>query len=197
VSIRSLRFVLVVSLSTLFASLSWGQTSNVTNTTATPIPGAGHDYIKMLTETVNPANGQASVRIGTPNPPARGVNLPFAFVYNSAGVHHLESFINNSAAWYTDTGQATASGWSYSLPTLTAYHGQVTVFNPNANPPTTYSCDYVTGYILRDSSVAQAAITATWSQVLLKTCWSPALETLIKQAHRCPVQDAQLPFRLQ
>ena len=63
----------------LFPCLAWGQVTNVTNETSTPIPGAGHDYIKMVSETVNPANGSVSLRIGVPVPPGRGLTLPFSF----------------------------------------------------------------------------------------------------------------------
>ena len=41
----------------LLASLAFAQITNVTNDTSTPIPGAGHDYVKLLSQTVNPANG--------------------------------------------------------------------------------------------------------------------------------------------
>ncbi len=35
----------------------FGQITNVTNDQSRPIPGAGHDYIKLFSETVNPATG--------------------------------------------------------------------------------------------------------------------------------------------
>src|SRR5260370_33581427 len=65
------------------------QITNVTNATSTPTPGSGHDYIQMLSETVNPANGSLSLRIGAPIPPGRQLTLPFAFAYDSNGVEHL------------------------------------------------------------------------------------------------------------
>jgi hypothetical protein len=39
---------------------------------ARPIPGAGHDYIHMLSETVNPSNGSVSINIQLPTENARG-----------------------------------------------------------------------------------------------------------------------------
>ena len=45
-----------------------GQITNVDDTTSTPIEGAGHDYIKALSETVNPANGSVSLSIQLPIP---------------------------------------------------------------------------------------------------------------------------------
>ncbi len=44
---------------------TYGMTTNVTRT---PSPGDGHEYIRDLDETVNPANGALSVRIAV-HPP--------------------------------------------------------------------------------------------------------------------------------
>ena len=52
---------------------------------STPVPG-GHDYIKMLNETVNPANGSVSLHVDVPVPPGRRLTLPFSFNYNSSAV---------------------------------------------------------------------------------------------------------------
>ena len=71
---RSLGITLLSVL--LFASLAFGQITNVSNDQSTPIPGAGHDYIKMLNETVNPALGSVSIRIDVPTPKGRGMACP-------------------------------------------------------------------------------------------------------------------------
>ena len=42
-----------------------------------------HDHIHAPVETVNPANGSVSVRIGVPVPPSRGFTLPFNFTDDS------------------------------------------------------------------------------------------------------------------
>jgi hypothetical protein len=36
------------------------QIINVNNDTSTPVPASPHDYVKALSETVNPANGSVS-----------------------------------------------------------------------------------------------------------------------------------------
>src|SRR5215467_3689226 len=87
--------VLVVSLylaATVFLYLlqTQAQVSKVTNTTSTPVEGAGHDYIKLLSETISPSNGSVSVRINLPTPKSRGIALPFSIAYDSNGVLHLE-----------------------------------------------------------------------------------------------------------
>src|SRR5580704_17561881 len=58
----------------------------VTNATQSPIEGVGHDYNHDLSETVNPQNGQVSIRIAGPNPHERGPNLPHcAYMYDTSG----------------------------------------------------------------------------------------------------------------
>ncbi|MFZ0732888.1 MAG: hypothetical protein WAM79_11235 [Candidatus Sulfotelmatobacter sp.] len=70
-----------------------------TSTTSTPIPGVGHDYLGVLAETVNPANGSLSIRIGTPMPPARGMTVPFYFAYDSTGVSYVGNNSGGTLAW--------------------------------------------------------------------------------------------------
>ena len=58
----------------------------VTNATQTPIEGVGHDYIHDLSETVNPQNGQVSIRIAGPAPHERNPNFPhYAYMYDTSG----------------------------------------------------------------------------------------------------------------
>ena len=54
-----------------------------------PTLGAGHDYVRGLNETVNPANGSLSISIQLPTLPSRGITLPFSIMYNSGIVHHM------------------------------------------------------------------------------------------------------------
>lgn len=65
--------------------------TDVTSTTATPVPGVGHDYIHDLDEIVNPANGSLSVRIAVPTPHERGMNFPiYPYTYDSSGQFMLQ-----------------------------------------------------------------------------------------------------------
>jgi hypothetical protein len=59
------RLIILASLTVVSAR---AQITNVTNDQSTPIPGAGHDYIHLLSETVNPSNGSVSIRIQPPMP---------------------------------------------------------------------------------------------------------------------------------
>jgi len=132
-------------IAVLFASVAQAQISNVTNGTSTPIPGAGHDYIKMLSETVNPANGSVSIRVQVPTPSGRGMSLPFSFAYDSNGAAHVQSFGNGQAAWWDNTAYLAISGWSYSVPMLS--NQMVTVPSvPHGN------CVYYQDYVFQDAT---------------------------------------------
>ena len=110
----------------LFTSIAvQGQSVNIGDDVARPIPGVGHDYIKGLNETVNPANGSLSVKIDLPVPRARGITLPFALTYNSGDVYHFSSmmagaggFGNNSltGAPLPNSRSEQGHGWSDTLP---------------------------------------------------------------------------------
>src|SRR5262249_12844930 len=73
-----------------FSPISYGQVVGLTDQTTTPSPGAGHDYIGMLNETVSPSSGSLSFRIGVPTPPGRKLSLPFAFEYDSNGAWFIQ-----------------------------------------------------------------------------------------------------------
>src|SRR6266446_3912648 len=132
---------------------AYSQVLSIDDTTTPQTPGVGHDYIKMLGETVNPANGSVSLRIDLPTPKGRGLNMPFAILYSSGGVQHVIGWQNGGGIWGTDTGQSSGSGWSYSVPTLTAVQGITADYHPGP-PPVTYYCYYSYSYIMRDWSGA-------------------------------------------
>lgn len=69
------------------------QTVNLGDEVSRPIPGAGHDYIHLLSETVNPANGSLNIKIDLPTPKGRELSLPFAITYDSGEVNHFTSLM--------------------------------------------------------------------------------------------------------
>src|SRR5215472_16348116 len=96
------RSVLLFGLALFLGAVSaFAQIPPSDSTTATPIPGAGHDYLGGFNETVNPANGFLSVRLNVAMPPGRGITLPFSFAYDSSGAAHLQLFADPTYA----TGQ--------------------------------------------------------------------------------------------
>jgi RHS repeat-associated protein len=116
------RLLFAVFLLLLPAAFSFAQITNVTNDTSTPIPGAGHDYFGQFNETVNPANGSLSLRIGVGTPPGRRLTLPFSVAYDSNGVHHLFDLGVGQAGWGSNSSYLGAGGWTYSVPQLSDVH---------------------------------------------------------------------------
>lgn len=166
---RALRLLSLLSLILASASLVRAQISGVTDTTSTPVPGAGHDYIDMLNETVNPADGSLSVRISLPLPPGRKVMLPFSFTYDSNNAWFLYTF--DAPTTYADGSPVLApqapmgaignaifgalswSGWSTSLPQLSRTGVQEQAQHTTNDG--TSVCGATTGYVFRDPSGGQ------------------------------------------
>jgi RHS repeat-associated protein len=140
------RLLLFAFLTVVSGSLAYGQITNVTNTMSTPIPGAGHDYIKMLNETVNPANGSASLRIQTPTPPGRKISLPFSFAYDSTGLFHITSDGSGGLYWTDNWSYPAEDAWSYSVPMLSNVQVHETIL-PNRG-----ICAYDDSFVLHDAT---------------------------------------------
>src|SRR6266478_6254567 len=136
--------ILIVASVLLFVSPARAQITNVTDTTSTPIPGAGHDYIHILNETVNPANGSVSLRIQVPTPPGRKMSLPFAFAYDSGGAQHLQPDGTGLNFWVDNTAYLDKGGWSYSVPMISEL--QVT------EPAGQGRCTYYSNYVFQDET---------------------------------------------
>ncbi len=150
-----------VSRASLYALLSFlfcvsfappaarAQIANVDDTTSTPTPGVGHDYIQMLSETVNPASGTVSLRIQLPTPKGRGITLPFSIDYDSGSVNHLYSPTIITALWAPNNGTMLQGGWSYGYPSANFGATQQTEYNGNN---TQFTCDISSNYVFRDPS---------------------------------------------
>jgi hypothetical protein len=137
----------------VLAGQALGQIMNLDETTMPPVPGAGHNYIKMFGETVNPATGSVSLRIDIPMPKGRGLDIPFAILYSSSGVQHVIGNTNGGGGWGSDTGYNNGSGWSVTVPNLTVVQGIDSQYNPGP-PPATYSCYYYYSFVMHDWSGA-------------------------------------------
>jgi RHS repeat-associated protein len=140
----------VFSIGSLSAApLAHAQITNVTNQTSTPIPGVGHDYIKMLSETVNPSNGSVSLRVQVPSPPGRRMSLPFAFAYDSNGAAHVTSDGNGGLFWASNSAYLATGGWAYSVPMLSNL--QFREKTPGYGGPGS-RCTYYTDYVFQDAT---------------------------------------------
>jgi hypothetical protein len=137
----------------------YAQITQVNDTTSVPIEGAGHDYIHLLSETVNPANGSVSVNIQLPMPKGRGLTVPFAFSYNSNGLNHIVAAITQPgrADWISNSDAFASGGWKYVFPELRLDDWVSTVYvisgyNDGTPIYTGYPCNYYSNYLFSDGS---------------------------------------------
>ena len=135
--------------SSLFATPCEAQGPSVTNQIATPMPG-GHDYIHMLNETVNPANGSVSLRITLPSPPGRGLSFPLVVNYDSAGVWIATPPWQNSGALEIMPGSASYGGWTTSIPVLQYTQTNVPVTDPTSGAEDQSTCAYFSSFAFQD-----------------------------------------------
>jgi YD repeat-containing protein len=138
---------------------STAPTNVVSYATSTPTFGAGHDYIQMLGETVDPGSGQLSLRINIPTPKGRGLDFPFSLNYDSAGVWQLQEAnvapLNNifgevdmyPVGWPNfGSGTTGFGGWSESYPQISWQNTSYT--DPNSG----LSCNYVANLSFTDDT---------------------------------------------
>jgi RHS repeat-associated protein len=144
-------FAIAFGFVLLLAPAAFGQITNVTSDTMTPILGARHDYIGMMNETVNPANGSLSVRIGVPVPPGRGLTLPFSFNYDSNGTVHQYGSVNGQGQWAQGGGYLYSGGWTYSVPLLN-FNSQTEKVNGVSG------CTVKSGYVFTDAAGTRHAL---------------------------------------
>src|SRR5713226_18018 len=119
----------------LLSPASHGQVVGLTDQTTTPSPGAGHDYIRMLNETVSPASGSISLGIKVPTPPGRKLSLPFSFEYDSNGAWFIQqntAIPGQPILTYSNLGPLARGAWSYTVPRLTDH---VLYFVPSSHEP--------------------------------------------------------------
>lgn len=128
--------VLVGMLASVLLPVADAQVLTLTNSTASPIPGAGHGYIYLLNETVNPANGSVSVNISLPMPKGRGIHLPVSINYDSGQVVITSPTVTQiqeydvatnfaGVMWLNNVDLLSSSGWVYGLPFANWTYGQI------------------------------------------------------------------------
>jgi hypothetical protein len=128
------------------------------------MPGTGHDYIKMLNETVNPASGSLSVRIEVPIPKARGLTVPFGFSYDSNGTFLPGDQGNGVMYWNNgDYGNPLSKGgWRYTAPQVTLQYASKSGYWNGYQ----VACNYLTGFMFNDPKGSRHALhLSVWSNV--------------------------------
>ena len=146
------RFVVgvVILLGLLFSSAADAQVTMPLDIMNRPTPGA-HDYIKMLSETVNPADGTVNLKIKLPDPMGRGISLPFSITYNSGSEYYLSSYQPGYLGTFL-LQSPSYGGWGNSLPFVS--FGVTSITYPYSGSPGSPSgtCYFSTGYSFHDSS---------------------------------------------
>jgi RHS repeat-associated protein len=145
------RLALVICLFLFAGSVSYGQITNVAADQQTPTPGVGHDYIQMLSETVDPSMGALSIRINVPTPKGRGPTLPFAFSYDSNGASYPRSDPTGVVRWVNNSGLLSQGGWAYSIPKRSYVDG---VTNDGFGD----RCNWTSNYMFQDPSGGRHAL---------------------------------------
>jgi YD repeat-containing protein len=122
--------------------------------TQVPMPGSGHDYQQLLGETVNLSNGSVSFKISFPQPKARGITLPYAWTYSSAGVNPLGFEGGNVPIW-GEVNYTALSEWNtnFGIPSATASAWSVPSFYTGPdNNEYIIGCNYQSGMTFTDPS---------------------------------------------
>jgi hypothetical protein len=127
-----IRFVLLLACLSIFAPQIDAQITDASSQQAPPVPGVGHSYIRLLSETVNPATGAVSIRIQGPVPAGREISMPFMFGYDSNSSMHI--LTSTGVGWTDHSSYLGQGGWFYGLPHLNLTSG-VRVVGPGGGPP--------------------------------------------------------------
>ncbi len=149
----SFLLILLLAFLTLLSPVCLAQLPPVSSTTSTPIPGAGHDYLNGPAESVNPANGSASIRIPVIMPPSRGITLPFSFAYDSNGANWLlldNTLTTGTGQWGTISTVASQGGWSNTVPIASAKSQNWTTLPDGAPKPV--NCYSLINFQFQDAS---------------------------------------------
>lgn len=149
-AILSSLFLLVI-FGLLLIPASESQVLSVGDMTSTPIEGAGHDYIKTLSETVNPANGSLSIRIQLPPAKGRGITLPFSFAYDSNGINYPIQSLPGVLGIQSSSTMFSSGGWTYTVPMLNSSTWSSTTTSGGQGGSTT-TCYFSSGYVFQDPS---------------------------------------------
>lgn len=144
------------------------QGMHVGDDTMTPIPGAGHDYIHAMAETVNPANGTVNLKFELPVPTGRGMTMPFALTYGSGTAQHMEmnpAAVSGTVAYSPGTMEfmqgppyrpgetILGDGWDDTVPYLSYSAG---LYAPTSSSAPTFTgvganCAWVDNFVFRDA----------------------------------------------
>jgi RHS repeat-associated protein len=151
---------LIVSFQPYAGGQSLISSTNVVYAPQLPTPGVGHDYIHMVNETVNPADGNVSLSINIPVSSGRGLTIPFSIVYSSSNFGVMQRIqqnpYNGSSNGSGNSSFLSSAGWNYTLPMLSyvmAYRQYGSVTNDTGGAPG--YCPYASNYVFQAPGSAQ------------------------------------------
>ena len=143
------RLVLILAICILLSGNGSAQVVDPVTAAGEPIPGVGHHYVGIGSETVNPADGSVSFQLPVETPPGRQLSLPFGISYSSAEPFFITNGGTNSEFHWSTPAQNgwpppfELDGWSYELPTYEANaFVAYSVASPTSNPPDSFVYDY-------------------------------------------------------
>jgi len=154
----------VLALLFCVSSPVFAQVPDPAVSTAAPVPGAGHNYIGVGVEIVNPADGLLTFDLPIKTPAGRQLSLPFGFRYSSSEQFYLTNNFGGTTSGYLHYLARPplpweVNGWSYDLPALS---GTARIFahwqTPIGSPPTSYidhQCDVSQNFTFRGIGGAQ------------------------------------------
>ena len=128
---------------------AFGQAA-LTDLTASPIAGAGREYLTSPHETVDPATGQLALRIPVTLPSSRGFALQFAIAYDSGT---RVSFVPNDSRTFANS-YLDRDGWSYTVPNISFLYREVPYYGYDSYGDYVQlgTCDDLTNYVYSDDS---------------------------------------------
>jgi RHS repeat-associated protein len=166
VSLSSFRSFTLIGFLSFVVSAATAQVTQLSDATASPVHGAGHNYEGMLNETVSPATGALDIHIDLPVAPGRKLTVPLGIEYNSGQAWflarrsqyapsciqgngqcpHPQGYAVSNAA----SGTLTWGGWSATFPEVTYQnYSQNAYANLNVY---NYPCEVYTAFMLKDAS---------------------------------------------
>ena len=143
----------VILMALSISSVAHAQVTSPPSPVNGPIPGVGHDYIHMLSETVNPSDGSVNLSIKLPTRAGRGISVPFSITYNSGSAYYITSYQPGYEAASLLTSPS-YGGWGNSLPYMT--FSSTAIPYPFSDVPGSNSgtCYFASGYSFHDLSGA-------------------------------------------
>lgn len=137
-----------------YSQIQTGQPADAA--TATPIPGSGHDYLHLLSETVDPLSGSVDIQINFGAPKGRGITIPAVYHYNTGSVFvitqdsitqqvEFEMPYNIGTNTFSAGGLFPVATWAESsvqAPPTIEGTGGTTIYQP--------VCNYATSFTFRD-----------------------------------------------